>query len=130
MATLRRSIAHPVQSTASRNRPSRPAPPVTTATHPHTPAKHTRTPLKQATTPTITPNPRTQHPITREEAAGLEPLIAVDVVISSDFDAAVRSYADTAASDEALGRFHSNRLGGVVRGKTLSDKPGTVQSAR
>ena len=54
------------------------------------------------------------------EAAGLEPLIAVDVVISSDFDAAVRSYADTAGSDEALGRFHSNRLGGVVRGKTLA----------
>lgn len=53
------------------------------------------------------------------EAAGLEPLIAVDVVISSDFDSAVRSYADTAATDEALGRFHSNRLGGVVRGKTL-----------
>ena len=60
-------------------------------------------------------------------AVGLDPLVRLDVVITSDFQTAVRDHADTVVGIQSLDDFHTGRMGGIVRGKALPrDKEGRL----
>ncbi len=51
---------------------------------------------------------------------GVDSLVQLEVVLTSDLTEAVRACADSVVNDEALDQFHSHRLGGIVRGITFS----------